>query len=173
MLDYQHICRLLQECILVLLVIFCSTPVQSDCVMKWVDANGEVHYGDQPPAGADTTEIVIEESVEQPLPPTSPIRSSGQFSDFEIKINIRKRKIIQYQDEIEQIEIARDNDVAELIEQVKRYSIDHPEFVHDHAISIQIHNIKIQAQNDIDYIKRRIKKLQCEIGEIREDHDTK
>lgn len=104
--------------------------------MKWVDANGEVHYGDQPPAGADTTEIVIEESVEQPLPPTSPVRSSGQFSDFETKINIRKRKIIQYQDEIEQIEIARDNDVAELIEQVKLYSTDHPEFVHDHAISI-------------------------------------
>ena len=75
--------------------------------------------------------------------------------------------------EIEQLELARDEDIADLMEEMRRSANNFPGFVRDNRISNQVQSVRAQAQSDINYIKRKIDKLQGEIREIRRNSRTK
>ncbi|CAA0114148.1 Uncharacterised protein [BD1-7 clade bacterium] len=42
---------------LLLLLILSTTTVQAAKFYKWVDTDGQTHYGERPPAGVDTEEV--------------------------------------------------------------------------------------------------------------------
>ncbi|WP_227539267.1 DUF4124 domain-containing protein [Marinobacter sp. Arc7-DN-1] len=45
---------------LVVLMFLCSIPLSANAgVYKWVDANGQTHFGDRPPAQATSSEVAV------------------------------------------------------------------------------------------------------------------
>ena len=51
---------------LILLAILASMPLHAGAIKKWVDEDGNVHYGDAPPSSAKTQDIRVQAAPSNP-----------------------------------------------------------------------------------------------------------
>lgn len=59
----------IRNCVVVFLVMLTSASLTAGSVQKWVDENGNVHYGDKPPTGIQSKQIEV-----APAPAASGLR---------------------------------------------------------------------------------------------------
>ncbi|MCP4765586.1 MAG: DUF4124 domain-containing protein [Gammaproteobacteria bacterium] len=51
---------------LIYLILVASTSLQAGTILKWVDENGNVHYGDAPPATTKTENVSVQSAPSNP-----------------------------------------------------------------------------------------------------------
>lgn len=51
---------------LIFLTLLLSTPLQAGTIQKWVDEDGNVHYGDAPPVSATTESVRVQSAPSNP-----------------------------------------------------------------------------------------------------------
>lgn len=54
-----------------------SAPAHAQQIKKWVDSEGKVHYGDQPPPGVKEQNVTIKASPGSPPPASQDKKSAG------------------------------------------------------------------------------------------------
>ena len=77
-----------------LLVLFFSSAISAAPIYKWVDKNGTVHFGSEPPTHIEVEKISTKAAKPQPLPEPQPSHNSVENkvpSQEEIDKQVRKQ----------------------------------------------------------------------------------
>lgn len=86
-----------------LLALFLSSAINAAAIYKWVDSNGTVHFGSEPPANTAVEIISTKVAKPQPLPEASASQKSNAKSETPSQEEIDKQVRKQVAQEQEQL----------------------------------------------------------------------
>lgn len=85
-----------------LLALFLSSAVNAAAIYKWVDSNGTVHFGSEPPANTAVEKISTKVAKPQPLPEASASQKINAKSEApsqeEIDKQVRKQVALEQEE---------------------------------------------------------------------------
>jgi len=125
---------------LIYLMLLVSTSLSAGSIQKWVDENGNVHYGDAPPVETKTESVSVQSA------PTNPGKTLPRLNDKQTEGNSGGKAMTE-----EQSKIACDNarDDLSVLENNTRVSLKDPDGSVRPLTPTEIEERKTAAQADI------------------------